>query len=50
MGMNGSATGTVIESRAMECVIVAVVVLQAAETLHAELDLLWQTLRLLFNS
>lgn len=38
------------ESRALECTIVAFMVLLAADALRAELDLLWQTLRLLINN
>jgi hypothetical protein len=38
------------ELRTVECVIVAFVVLRAADTLRAELGLLWQTLCLLINN
>ncbi len=49
MPMNRSGSGVVFESRALECVAVAVAVLFAADTLRAELGLLWQTLRLLVS-
>lgn len=49
MPMNRPGTGIASESRALECVIVAVAVLFAADTLRAELGLLWQTLRLLVS-
>jgi len=48
--MKGSGTGTVVESRALECVIVAFLVLLAVDTLRAELGPLWQAMRLLFGN
>ncbi len=39
-----------IESRALEGALVAITAVLAAEALRPELDLLWQTLRLLLGN
>ncbi len=48
-GMKGPDIGLAVESRALECAIIAFLVLLAADTLRAELAPLWRTLRLLFD-